>query len=182
MNAEIQIKVECMKKLFLLTILAVASHRLVADAATPAPADSAMISIPKQVKGVHEINLRIDPLTDEQLKNGLTMEMIKEAVTKRLSDFEIPVSETVAHPILVLRVKSILFGVDIATYFQLSLMEESMLLRSRTIFNAITWSQASLLSCRPEDLKQEVTETVDTMVQAFAKDYKKSVAPVVITN
>ncbi len=178
-----------MKKLFLLAILSVATLRLAADGnpmpqppqPTPQP-QSTMISIPKTVSGLKPINLRIEPLSDDQMKNGLSMDALKDMVMKRLSDSDITISANVTQPILILRVRSIPSGVDIATYFQLSLMEESMLLRNRSMYNAITWSQASLLSCRPEELQKEVAESVDSMVQAFAKDYKKAFAPVITTN
>lgn len=181
MTGNSQSKVDEMKKLILLAMLSAATLRLTADAAAN-QADSTMISIPKQVRGLKEINLRVEPLSDDQTKNGLTTDAIKQMVMKRLSDSDIPVSDTATQPVLVLRVRSIPSGVDIATYFQLSLMEESMLLRNRSMYNAITWSQASLLSCRPEELKKEVSETVDSMVQAFAKDYKKAFTPAMTSN
>jgi hypothetical protein len=53
-----------------------------------------------------------------------------------------------------------------------------MLIRNRSMFQAATWSQASLLSCRPEDLKKEVLDTVTVMTQSFAKDFEKAVQPI----
>lgn len=133
-----------------------------------------VISLPKQNRGMKEIQVRVEPISDEQVKNGITQESIKNLVLTQLAENDVPVSSTVQQPILVLRVRSIMSGLDIATYFQLSLMEESMLIRNRSTFNAITWSQASLLTCRPEEFQNEVVQSVNAMVQAFTKDYKKA--------
>lgn len=168
-----------MKRMILLAALAIATQTVSADEVSSNPntnqtQDSTLITIPKQYKGLKEIALRVEPLTADQIKNGLSDEAVHDMVVKRLEEAEIPISSVIQQPLLVLRVRSIQSGVDIATYFQLSLMEESMLLRNRSTFNAITWSQASLLTCRPEDLQKEVSETVDAMIQAFSKDYKKA--------
>lgn len=133
-----------------------------------------VISLPKQNRGMKEIQVRVEPISEEQIKNGISQESIKNLVLTHLAENDIPVSSSVQQPILVLRIRSITSGLDIATYFQLSLMEESLLIRNRSTFNAITWSQASLLTCRPEDYQNEVVETVNGMVQAFVKDYKKA--------
>ncbi len=124
-----------------------------------------------------EVNVRIEPLSDEQKKAGLTEEALKQAIAQKLDEAHITMNETLMQPILTLRVRTIQSGLDYATFFQLSLQEESMLVRNRSTFNAITWSQASLLSCRPEDLSKEVLETVDAMAQSFAKDFVRALQP-----
>ena len=130
----------------------------------------------RQVVGL-EVNIRIEPLTEEQTQAGLDTNSLKDAIVQTLSDANIAVNESISQPTLVLRLRTIRVGLDVATFFQLSLLEESMLLRNRALFNASTWSQASLLSCRPEDLKKESLDTVNDMVKSFAKDFLKAMQP-----
>ena len=131
----------------------------------------------RQVMGL-EVNVRVEPLTEEQTQLGLDAASLKDAVVQNLSDTNIAVNESITQPVLVLRLRTIRVGLDVATFFQLSLLEESMLLRNRALFNASTWSQASLLSCRPEDLKKESLDAVDEMTKSFAKDFLKAMQPV----
>lgn len=123
-----------------------------------------------QKKGL-EIGLKIEALSDDQLKSGLSMDELRAEVVQNLQNSGISLNDSMMQPILVLRVRTIQSGLDYATFFQLSLQEESMLVRNRSTFSAITWSQASLLSCRPEELKKEVMDTVQAMSLAFAKDF-----------
>jgi hypothetical protein len=120
------------------------------------------------------VGVRIDPLTDELVKAGLTMDGLKQMIVEQLEDSGIQVDDSLSQPILQLRLRSIAAGFDVATFFQLSLQEESMLVRNRSVFNAITWSQASMLCCRPEDLKKETEATIVLMLQTFSKEYLKS--------
>lgn len=122
----------------------------------------------------YKVALKIEPLSPEQSQAGITSELLQSIVQKKLEEAGVTIDATLQQPTLVLRVRSIQTGLDIATFFQLSLLEDSMLVRNRSLFQAITWSQASLLACRPEDLKKEVVETVDLMSQSFAKDYIKA--------
>ena len=124
-----------------------------------------------------EVTIKIDPLSDELLQAGLTVDMIKEIMVNQLQTAEISVNETIPQPYLVLKIRTIAVGFDIAAFFQLSLQEKAMLVRSRSTFNAATWSQVSLLSCRPEDLKKEVLETVSSMSSSFSKDFTKAFQP-----
>ena len=120
------------------------------------------------------LSLRVDPVSAEQQQAGLTAEMLQEAVTKEILAVAIPIDEQVSLPSLVLKVRSIQVGLDVATFFQLSLFEKSMLVRNRAMFNATTWSQTALLSCPPEKLKKEILETVSLMSQNFAREYLKA--------
>jgi hypothetical protein len=104
--------------------------------------------------------------------------MLREELLKYLTAAQIEENGSLPQPYLSLRVRTIQVGLDMATFFQLSFHEEAMLVRNRSVFVAMTWSQASLLSCRPEELKKEVLSTVDTMAQAFVKDYQKAIRPV----
>lgn len=124
-----------------------------------------------------EVTLKIDPLSDEQLQAGLTVDLIREAMVQQLQEADISVNETISQPSLELKVRTIVVGFDMASFFQLSLHEEAMLVRNRSKFNAATWSQVSLLSCRPEDLKKEALETVSMMSRSFAHDFAKALQP-----
>lgn len=164
-----------MKRLLLLGICALTSiNSFASDAAPQTP-----IEPPQMAKETHKavVTVRIDPLSDEQLKAGLSIDDIRTTILQQLSDADIQVDDSISQPILQLRIRSIESGFDITTFFQLSLQEESMLIRNRSVFNAITWSQASMLCCRPEDLKKETDATIVLMLQTFAKEYKKSLQP-----
>lgn len=124
-----------------------------------------------------EVNVRIEPLTEDQIQAGLDANSLREAMVQTLADSNIEVNESLSQPVLVLRIRTIRVGLDVATFFQMSLLEESMLLRNRALFNASTWSQASLLSCRPEDLKKESQDTVNEMARSFAKEFVKAMQP-----
>jgi hypothetical protein len=132
---------------------------------------------PRQVVGL-EVNVKVEALTEEQLQAGLDATHLKEAIVQTLSETNIGVNESLSQAVLVLRLRTIRVGLDVATFFQLSLLEESMLLRNRALFNASTWSQASLLSCRPEDLKKESMDTVNEMTKSFAKDFVRAMQPI----
>jgi hypothetical protein len=129
-------------------------------------------------KSAKEMGVRVEPLSEELLKAGVTVEILRSELFKYLSVAQIEENGALAHPYLSLRVRTIQVGLDMATFFQLSFHEEAMLVRNRSIFNAMTWSQASLLSCRPEELKKEVLDTVDVMIQSFVKDFQKAIQPV----
>ena len=135
------------------------------------------VMTPRQVVGL-EVNVKVEALTEEQTQAGLDIDSLKQAVVQALTDANVDVNENLSQPVLVLRLRTIRVGLDVATFFQLSLLEESMLLRNRALFTASTWSQASLLSCRPEDLKKESLDTVSEMTKAFAKDFIKAMQPV----
>ena len=121
-----------------------------------------------------ELNLQIEPLNDDQQKAGLNIDDIRNSIVQKLQDDGISVNDSISQPMLTLRIRTIQSGLDYATFIQLTLQEASMLVRNRSTFNAVTWSQASLLSCRPEDLKKEVTDTLNAMSESFAKDFKKA--------
>ena len=131
-------------------------------------------SVPSKPVPTYSIALKIEPLSQEQTQAGVTNELIQSLIQKKLDEAGIALNPSIQQPMLILRVRSIQTGLDIATFFQLSLQEDSMLVRNRSLFQAVTWSQASLLACRPEDLKKEVVETIDMMIQAFTKDYMKA--------
>ena len=135
---------------------------------------AAVQTTPAKPVAAYSVALKIEPLSQEQVQAGVTNELLQSIIQKKLEEAGITVDSALQQPMLVLRVRSIQTGLDIATFFQLSLQEDSMLVRNRSLFQAVTWSQASLLACRPEDVKKEVIETVDMMIQAFAKDYMKA--------
>jgi len=162
-----------MKRSFLLgACLALPLFSCFSNEAVAEPEPEA-VSTPVQAH-IPALSIRVDPVSAEQQQAGVTTEMLQEAVTKELLAVAIPIDEQVAQPSLVLKVRSIQVGLDIATFFQLSLFEKSMLVRNRAMFNATTWSQTALLSCPPEKLKKELLETVTVMAQNFAREYLKA--------
>jgi len=124
--------------------------------------------------GIPALSIKIDPVSAEQQQAGITSEMLREEVTSALLAVAISIDEQVTQPSLVLKVRTIQVGLDVATFFQLSLFEQAMLVRNRAMFKATTWSQTALLSCPPEKLKKEVLETVALMAKSFAREYIKA--------
>ena len=163
-----------MNRMILLGMCVLAPFMAFSGQEQPAPMST---STPRQMMA-REVNIKIDPLSEEQLQAGLSLDEIKGVIAKQLTDADISVNESISQPMLLLRIRTLQVGYDMATFFQLSLLEESMLVRNRSIFNATTWSQASLLSCRPEDLKKEVIDTITVMTQTFAKDFTKAAQPI----
>ena len=141
----------------------------------PQPA-SMTTSTTRQVLA-REVNIKIDLLSDEQTQAGFNSDEIKDVIVHELDAAGVTFNEGISQPVLVLRIRTLQVGLDLATFFQLNLLEEAMLIRNRSLFQATTWSQASLLSCRPEELKKEVLDTVTVMTQAFAKDYTQAIQP-----
>lgn len=141
----------------------------------PAPVPEAPRVVPQIVK--REIGFKIDPLSQELMDAGLTLDMIKEVISKELDLGSIGLNENLSLPGLSLRMRTIKVGLDYATYFQLSFLEEAMLVRNRAMYHATTWSQSSILACRPEELKNEVLDTVRILAQTFVRDYNKAMQP-----
>ena len=124
-----------------------------------------------------QLGLKIDSLSQELTEAGLTLDMIREAIVKELDLGSIGINETLPLPGLSLRIRTIKVGLDFATYFQLSFLEEAMLVRNRAMYHATTWSQSSIVACRPEELKKEVLDTARLLTQTFARDYNKAMQP-----
>lgn len=125
-----------------------------------------------------EVSLKIDALTDEQTQAGLTEEELKKTISEILLESDISINESLSQPMLILKIRTIKAGLDCATFFQLSLMEEVMLVRNRAMFSAPTWSQASLLACRPEELRTETIDAISEMTKTFSRDFVKAFQPI----
>ena len=161
-----------MKRLLLLGAFCVSSFCFAAEPGTTStpPAEAPQVA-------VKELALKIDPLSKEQTDTGLTADMLKETIDRELTLGSIDINDALSLPSLILRVRTIRVGLDFATYFQLSFQEEAVLARNRSKYYAVTWSQSSILACRPEDLKNEVIDTVRILTQSFVKDYSKAMKP-----
>jgi len=142
--------------------------------------ESIPISEPKpEQTPIQPVNIKVEPLGEELQRADLTTDSLKNILVEALSDSNIPLDENLSQPVLVLKVRSIQVGLDVATFFHLNLLEQSMLVRNRALFNATTWSQTALLSCPPEKLKKEVIETVTVMSENFTKEYHKALQPTI---
>lgn len=135
---------------------------------------SQIVTQPARTRG---LCLKIDPLSDEQSKTGLSLAALRQEVVSTLENAGITVDDSLSQPCLTLRLRTIPVGLDLATFFQLSLSEDAMLARARSMFMAQTWAQASIMSCRPENLPKEAKETTALMAKAFAKDFLKAFLP-----
>lgn len=161
-----------MKRLMLFAVICAGS---LCFAEEPGTTLTPTVEFPQVMK--REIGLRIDPLTKEQLDAGLTLDMIKDALTNELELGSLTVNPSLNLPSLVLRIRTVQVGLDMATFFQLSFQEEAMLVRTRSMFYATTWSQSSILTCAPQNLKKEILDTVSVLTRTFIKEYNKAMKP-----
>jgi hypothetical protein len=160
-----------MKRLLLLGMCCLASFCCADE-----PATSPMQGTQPAQAIKHEIALKIDPLSKEQIDAGLTPEMLTQAITDELELASIYINPGQSFPMLVLHMRTAQVGLDMATFFQLCFEENAMLVRTRTMYYAITWSQNSILTCDPQNLKKEALATLSILVKSFIKDYNKAMS------
>ena len=123
-----------------------------------------------------KVSLRIEASAKEIETFGLRLQPLQTDITNRLNQSNILVEESADNPVLILRLKALECGPQLASYVQLALFEQAELVRNKTIVSAMTFSQASLITITKEDFSQEVTKTVNAMLSAFIIDYNKAFA------
>lgn len=123
------------------------------------------------------IRLQIDPFSKEQIAAGLDATAVRNQVATFLDSSGINLSDEPSLPLLNLRIRSVNIGLDVATFLQLSFSERAMLERNRSMFFAITWSQASLVGSPQKALAQEVSDILGLMLHAFVNDYAEAFQP-----
>ena len=167
-----------MKKLFFSLMLLLNCAALMADA-PPAPSSqefSMPVVTPTQT-APRQIRILLE-IADNDIKDyGLSQAMIYNEIQTRLQLAQIQIKDEPKLPQLVLRIKSIQADRAIATFIQFSFYEEAILVRNQNSLQALTWSQATLISCAKEDLAKEVNPIIIQMINSFILDYQKALSP-----
>jgi hypothetical protein len=174
-----------MKRMFFSMMLTTICGGLFADAPPPAPPASSNTeftmpvptTVKAQVTAPREIRLQLE-IDDNDIRDyGLQQPLITSEIQTRLSLAQIKIKDDAHLPQLVLRVKSIKADRAIASFIQLAFFEEAQLLRNQNTLQALTWSQATLISCAQEDVSKEVNQVIIQMVNSFILDYQKAISP-----
>ncbi len=159
------------KSLFAVLLLGLCS--LQAD--TPPPSDFMMPLETKKAPVEKAIQLKIEMHEDTNGGNyGLTKPAIYNEISTRLSLAAIKMKEGQGVPQLILRVKTIQADRAVATFVQLGFFEDAILNRNQSTVQALTWSQATMLSCAKEDVVKEVMPVITQMTNSFILEYQKA--------
>ncbi len=163
-----------MKKIFF-ALLVAGSSVYAADAAPPS--EFSMPMQPPKAPVQKALGVQIDIAESDVQAYGLQKSAIYNEISTRLALATIQIKSDSHIPQLVLRVKAIQADRAIASFIQLAFFEEAQLLRNQSIVQAMTWSQATMLSCAKEDLNKEVMQVIIQMVNAFILEYQKAMVP-----
>ncbi len=158
-----------MKKLSLLLFAFILNIQMLVSQSGTHDLPSSSVQRPK-------VNLRIEASAKEIESFGMKLQSLQVDITNRLNQSNILVEEGADNPMLVIRLKALECGTQLASYVQLALFEQAELVRNKTIVSAMTFSQASLITITKEDFSHEVTKTVNAMLSAFIIDYNKAFA------
>jgi hypothetical protein len=123
------------------------------------------------------IQLKVEVGDAETVALGMTQQEIEKELTSNLTEGGIPITTEPTAPTLMLRFKSVQAANVVASFVQLAFLEEAELVRGKSHIQAITWSQATLLTTPKEAFVKDTTDTIDLMIKAFIKDYKKAFPP-----
>lgn len=163
-----------MKKLLFLALLC-ASNLQGADTTAPTefsmPVHTAKTAVEKIVR------LKIDIAESDISAYSLQQSAIYNEISTRLSLGAIQIKDDPSAPELVLRIKAIQADRAVAAFVQMGFFEEANLVRNQSIVQALTWSQATMLSCSKEDLSKEVSQVIIQMINSFILDYQKAMVP-----
>jgi hypothetical protein len=161
-----------MKKLLtLLVTIFLGTQMLLADS-TPLPSNT----ITQKTLQRPKVRLEVQAAQDELEPYGIKLQELEASLTSKLNLANILVESNPQNPLLLLRMKTVETGGDLATFVQLAFFEEAELARNKSIISAITWSQASLLTTTKKDFSSEVTKTVESMLSSFIIEYNKAFA------
>lgn len=164
-----------MKKILLSLLLLGTCNLHSAD--TPAPSEFSMpVHTPKPVV-TKALRIKIE-IADSDLKTyDLQQGVIYNEIATRLALAAIQIKDDAALPQLVLRVKAIQADRAVAAFIQLGFFEDATLIRNQSAVQALTWSQATMLSCAKEELPKEIAQVIVQMTNSFILDYQKAMVP-----
>lgn len=163
-----------MKKLICTTLTLFSCSLFAAD--MPKQEFSAPVSTP-QVKSERAVRLQIEIPENDAKDYGLQTSTFYTEIMTRLSLGQIQIKDDTKYPQLILRIKTIQADRAIAAFVQLAYYEDATLTRNQNAVMALTWSQATMLSCAKEDLIKEVSQVVVQMTNSYILDYQKAMAP-----
>lgn len=164
-----------MKKLLFLALLLTSSNLVGADT-PPATEFSMPVHAPKTT-AEKVLRLKIDIAENDISAYNLQQSAIYNEISTRLSLGTIQIKDDASAPELVLRVKAIQADRAVAAFVQMAFFEEANLVRNQSVVQALTWSQATMLSCSKEDLSKEVSQVIIQMTNSFILDYQKAMVP-----
>lgn len=162
-----------MKNILLMLLVAAG---LQAQTTTPPAEFSMPVHAPKQTIE-KAMRVKIDISEGDLSTYGLQQSAIYNEIMTRLSLASIQIKEDPSLPQLVLRVKAIQADRAVAAFIQLGFFEDASLSRNQSIVQALTWSQATMLSCAKEDLAKEVSQVIIQMTNSFILEYQKAMVP-----
>lgn len=119
-----------------------------------------------------DLRLQVEVAESEMSPLGMSKDSLEAIVQKLLMDSGITVASDSDRPLLMLRVKSVLSQTIVASFIQLAFYENAILLRGNNKIQAMTWSQAALLTTGKAEMAQETVKAVTAMTNLFIKDYQ----------
>ncbi len=140
----------------------------------PPPAEFSMPMQPAKVQLEKAMRIKFEVSEEDVTTYGLSKPQIYNEITTRLALAGVQIKENQKLPELVLRIKVIQADRAVAAFVQMGFMEPASLLRNQSIVQALTWSQATMLSCAKEDLQKQVQQVVVQMINSFILDYQKA--------
>ncbi|MCE5295463.1 MAG: hypothetical protein LLF94_12750 [Chlamydiales bacterium] len=164
-----------MKKLILALLVFGATTVNAAD--VPPPAEFSMPTHVAKTPVEKVIRVKIDISESDLTTYGLQQSAIYNEIATRLSLGTIQIKDDPSAPQLILRVKAIQADRAVAAFIQLGFFEDATLVRNQSTVQALTWSQATMLSCAKEDLSKEVAQVIIGMTNSFILDYQKAMVP-----
>lgn len=165
-----------MKKI-IYTLLVLGTCALQA-ADAPAPTEFSMPLQAEKPAAQRVVRVKVDIADSDVAAFGIQSAALYNELTTRLGLAAIQIKEDPKAPELVLRVKAIQADRAVAAYIQLAFYEEAALTRNQSTIEALTWSQATMLSCAKEDLSKEIMQVVVQMANGFVMDYQKAMVPI----
>ncbi len=120
------------------------------------------------------IQLKLEVTDSETSALGLTKTALEKTVTTTLAEQGIGITEDAKAPSILVRFKSVQAANVVASFIQVAFFEEAELIRGKSRIQAMTWSQATLLTTSKDEFMTETSKTIDTMITAFVHDYKQA--------
>ena len=120
------------------------------------------------------IQLKLEVTDSETSALGLTKTALEKTVTTTLAEQGIGITEDAKAPSILVRFKSVQAANVVASFIQVAFFEEAELIRGKSRIQAMTWSQATLLTTSKDEFMTETSKTIDAMITAFVHDYKQA--------
>ncbi len=119
-----------------------------------------------------DLRVQVEVQEAEMSSLGISKDSIETDLCKQLSNNAIIVTNDLTKPLLVLRIKSVVTQNIVATFIQLAFFEDATLMRGNNKIQAMTWSQASLITTSKAEMLSETVKALNAMIQLFTKDFQ----------